>query len=787
MQASSEQRLGRLTGSLHDCSIPGVRLSSFVVLAWLVGCRCGGPLQNVEPPQLSVTPASLSFPATWVGRSATLTLEVSNSGASATLAPSITGPFTLSTTSLTVARGETETIAVRFEPSTAGAQTGVVSLAEGLTVPIVASAMEPPVCLASATCFESSFDFEAAMCVERQQPVGSACATTCVTGSCSGATCVGTSRSCDDGDACTIDACDEALGCVSTPRTCQASSNPCLETRCDPQLGCVTNDAPDGVICGRDDCLATQVDVCVSGACVTRVRPASARCTNRWVPLAPESDAWLAWDGRRGRVVMLSRSGLTWELLGSTWVLRTPLAKPLFGGPLQWNPLRQRVTMVVRTGIWEWDGATWVFRQTPLPAGGSLAFDDQGRAILIDLDRPSAGATWEWNGAQWTLRSTTGPTDGRFVHYDEVRRQIVAPADRLAWNGQAWQPIPSSVAPSCTGTFARDSRRHRLVVGCQTETWEWDGATWTSAAGRPPLRAFGELVFDGTTGRVLSFGGESGDTWEWNGSTWSEIIGPTNPPLLGTIGGSLAWDSRRRQLVLGQRGDFAARFWSPDGGRWQEWPDAGIRLANVMSLTPDVDGGLLMLADSEPFVTQPLTTWTWDGTSWARHPTTIPRRQHPGLTTDRTRGRVVLFGGWQPSSDDTWEWDGTTWAQRMAAPPAGEHNALSSSPSGVVLTTILEDGGGSTWSWSGLAWSPLPAPHQPPATLSTMAFDPVRNKTLLYEDYNLPPRTWEWAGSDWVVSTIEDTPRGSSRPSMAFDEANQRMTLWNGSIWVLLP
>lgn len=760
-----------------------------IVVALLPGCRCGGPLQNVEPPNLSVAPSSLAFSPTWVGRSATLALEVSNAGAATTISPSVTGPFTLSTTSLSVARGATETFTVHFEPSMPGTETGVVTLSEGLAVPITASAMTPPMCLASATCFASSFDFDAAMCVERQRPTGSACATTCITGTCSGATCVGESRACDDADACTIDACDETRGCVTAPRTCQPQSNPCLETRCDPQLGCVTENAPDGLICGRDDCLATQVDICVSGACVTRVRPASARCVNRWVPLAPESSRnSLEWDRRRARVVMLNSSSLTWELTGSTWALRTPLARPPYGGPLRWDPVRQRVVMFDVSAVWEWDGATWVSRQAPgLPQGGQysgFAFDGQGRALVVARGLAGAAETWEWNGTSWSRRSMTGPTEGDFVHYDEVRRQIVAPTDGLAWNGQSWQPIQTTGAPTCRGPWARDSMRHRLVVQCATATWEWDGTTWTSTASVPPGdRRGGELVFDGTTERVLLFGGASDGTWVWDGSTWTELIGPTNPPRLGSLAGSLAWDSRQRRLVLGQAGGFVAQFWSPDAGRWQAWPDAGIRVANVLHLTPDVDGGLLMVADSEPLAAAPLTAWTWDGRSWARHATTIPTRRQPGLATDHPRGRVVLFGGWQPSRSDTWEWNGASWSQVMVTPPDGDHVALSSSPAGVLLWASAPDGGG-TWSWNGTAWSKLPALQQPPLSLSAMAFDPLRSKTLLFTATS--DKTWEWTGTDWAESTIEGTPGSSVSPSMAFDEASQRMTLWTGSIWVLL-
>ena len=88
--------------------------------------------------------------------------------------------------------------------------------------------------------------------------------------------------------------------------------------------GCATEEAPDGTLCGPDDCLATQVDVCISGSCVTRVRPDSGRCANRWVPTSiPAQFGHATYDAARQRVVLFGDG--TWEWDGTKRTSRTKL------------------------------------------------------------------------------------------------------------------------------------------------------------------------------------------------------------------------------------------------------------------------------------------------------------------------------------------------------------------------------------------------------------------------------------------------------------------------------
>src|SRR5215831_4677494 len=73
--------------------------------------------------------------------------------------------------------------------------------------------------------------------------------------------------SCDDGNACTTDACDpDLLQCVHTPVDCN-DNNPCTVDSCDPASGCQHAPGPDGTAC-NDGSAQTCNDHCQAGSCV---------------------------------------------------------------------------------------------------------------------------------------------------------------------------------------------------------------------------------------------------------------------------------------------------------------------------------------------------------------------------------------------------------------------------------------------------------------------------------------------------------------------------------------
>jgi hypothetical protein len=164
-----------------------------------------------------------------------------------------------------------------------------------------------------------------------------------------------------------------------------------------------------------------------------------------------------------------------------------------------------------------------------------------------------------------------------------------------------------------------------------SDTWEWDGTTWTLRSMTGPAARFGHaMVYDSLRGQVVLFGGfdmmSLGDTWEWNGIAWT-FRSTTGPPP--RFQHALAFDSSRGRTVL-------------FGGR-----------ASIPSYLGD--------------------TWEWNGATWAQSnigkPSPSARGTH-ALAYNPTYGRVVLFGGYGgsfPYFGDTWEWDGMSWTRRSTS------------------------------------------------------------------------------------------------------------------------
>src|SRR6185503_597545 len=90
--------------------------------------------------------------------------------------------------------------------------------------------------------------------------------------------------------------------------------------------------------------------------------------------------------------------------------------------------------------------------------------------------------------------------------------------------------------------------------------------------------------------------------------------------------------------------------------------------------------------------------WEWDGARWTRVATTGPSaRSLTRLAYDPSRGKVVLFGGWNGSAitGDTWEWDGATWQPISDDGPARFLHGM-----------VIEDAGSRMLVFGGSAWPP---------------------------------------------------------------------------------
>jgi len=183
--------------------------------------------------------------------------------------------------------------------------------------------------------------------------------------------------------------------------------------------------------------------------------------------------------------------------------------------------------------------------------------------------------------------------------------------------------------------------------------------------------------------------------------------------------------------------------------------------------------------------------------SWAQVlPVASPSARHgAAMAYDSARGVTLLFGG-STSGDgsvvnDTWEWDGTTWTELhpVVSPTPRIYSAMAFDP---VRQRMVLFGGGyptflnDTWEWDGTTWvqrSPSVSPAR--RSLHTLVWDSVRQRVVLFGgglsiggDAN---DLWEWDGTNWVQRS-SSTPRPPTRFGHAatFDSLRGRMVVFGG-------
>ncbi len=249
-----------------------------VAALFFAGCRAN-PLVEAKT-VLSVKPSSLAFPDTAMGTSAALEVELTNTGTVDRQVTATAGePFSVTASLIDLPASSSAPLLIRFSPAAAGPFDGALRLeseGEVLEVQLTGLGVAPLVCPApKAQCRVSTVGSSG--CAEVNAPDGTACQSRCLEqASCVSGVCVGVARGCDDGDRCTVDACDPALGCTHTALSCADPADPCHVGQCDAVSGCVASPAPDGTPCGPNDC--TSAKVCISGACLARQPPEGSRC-----------------------------------------------------------------------------------------------------------------------------------------------------------------------------------------------------------------------------------------------------------------------------------------------------------------------------------------------------------------------------------------------------------------------------------------------------------------------------------------------------------------------------
>lgn len=250
-------------------------------LLTVVGCKCKPEV--VDPVELGfrVQPSSLDF-----GR----VLEGDRKTLSVTLTATTRVPETISVTTTTSFSSVAEVelpgggevpLEVSFFAGNVEVD-GTLRLTVGdqsTEIPLHGIGVRPPVCTPSKECVTSTYDLERDQCIETPLPDGTECqpSSVCLTGGqCHGGECLGVPRSCDDGNPCTDDACQEDAGCFNPPHVCPAPAEPCQVATCDVHTGCGHGPSPDGVLCGPFDCV--HFSACQLGGCVVSDTPDGVPC-----------------------------------------------------------------------------------------------------------------------------------------------------------------------------------------------------------------------------------------------------------------------------------------------------------------------------------------------------------------------------------------------------------------------------------------------------------------------------------------------------------------------------
>ena len=475
----------------------------------------------------------------------------------------------------------------------------------------------------------------------------------------------------------------------------------------------------------------------------------------------------------------------------ANWVNRTPLlpnSEPWNQPVAAFDSARSRTVMFLTdyegaASTWEWDGTTWILRTTSGPSGrGDTAMVyDSFRGVCV-LHGGSAGSgylndTWEWDGNSWSLKSTTGPLS---------RTQYCV---------------------------AYDSTRHRTVLvgsfgtNFQPQTWEWDGLTWMLVGTTGPSGQDAAMAYDSDRNKTVLFGSgnNASFTWTWDGSSWN-LVSTTGPdaPLDGA---RMIYDSNEHVAVLFggfwnyQGGQDSRKTWKWDGTQWNLASTDGPSPRNTFAFAFDSHRGKSVMFGgvARKRAAGYGDTWEYDGATWAKRNDGRPsRRGFHTMAFDSARNRTVLFGGSPEENgalafEDTWEWDGAVWRTFIGPGPLGR--IVSGMAFDSVRNETLMFGGAAsqfpyppnyvndTWGWDGNSWTLRANSGPSPRANHALAFDSWRGVSVMYggtDQSGFPGDTWEWDGTQWSMRP-QNGPTAQANRSMSFNADSGNCVLFGGT------
>lgn len=227
----------------------------------------------------------------------------------------------------------------------------------------------------------------------------------------------------------------------------------------------------------------------------------------------------MAYDAAHKDVLLLDH-GQTWTWNGSAWNQASPSQTPANsanGDVMAYDTALGKIVLFGGSAgneTWSWDGASWTPLQPPTSPSPrlqpGLTYDDaHGQLVLFGgKDALNAGNefndTWTFDGTTWLPHTGLSSPPSRYdpvMAYDASRRVVILFAGRSdaanttynatwSWDGLMWRRLSPTTAPQPlagrAGTY--DGAYAQIVVfggsgadlvGDVSETWTWDGSTWT--------------------------------------------------------------------------------------------------------------------------------------------------------------------------------------------------------------------------------------------------------------------------------------------------------------------
>ncbi|MCY1000870.1 hypothetical protein OWM54_27335 [Myxococcus sp. MISCRS1] len=407
----------------------------------LTGCRCGddsgtGDARQGFRPQETEVDFGRALEGSLTRRQVTL---LATGRASLTVTASVGAPFSVASAEVTVPGSGTTVVEVDFLAANGPAEGTLTLTGAGRTetVRLTGLGVRPLTCVPSSPCHESSFDLATGTCIERALEDGATCIPTSrcvVNGRCESGACVGSPRTCDDDNPCTVDACSPSQGCVTAPVVCPTPSNRCKVGVCDRDEGCQEVDAEDFIPCGPGDCKSARL--CFNGSCDEFATPDGIVCA----PATACRGEGTCQDGEcerpdAGELEAEFSQQLGGEPVGAPALLVQDGA--LFSSVCD-EDAGCRLVSFTQSGLLRFE--------SPYPDGGArtlLAASDAGVVVAapegLESYAPRTPGARQWE-ASWTSLGAPSDAGPWLGHVEAGQVALTAAGDVVAH--VAWGPVP---------------------------------------------------------------------------------------------------------------------------------------------------------------------------------------------------------------------------------------------------------------------------------------------------------------------------------------------------------